>query len=487
MMTQTSVAAQVSGELLTDPTQPLSSHSLAAEGAQFFPLPAPYRAVHSDFPFVQLAQSSEAVSNTAADTLREQIATLYQDFLSYTRLILDESNSARLSIPGYRKSLEFIQYSREKATDAYKTGDYVSVNRIILTALAEIEKVNSSIHNQYELYLDTAKDAFESGQLELARESILWAEKLKPAEADVLTWKNHIESLPDLLAYRESAADARNKGDLSSELNALKQVLSLLPVEDGFQAEIGDVNSRINTLKAKIRDRNFANSISEGNRAVLAGNLKQARHAFSKAKKQRPNAAETTDLEHRITRLKNEIKVNNLLDEAEFAAKEDEWSKSLMLLEQVLALFPNHAEAASRRETASKIIDFQRQIDHLIARPERLSTPRISSHATGLIKGVDEVRSLSKRLSLAADELHSATELWQIPVHVHVISDGETHVSVRGVGQVGKTEERVIELRPGQHVFEGSRKGYRSVLVEVFIKQSGSGEQRVTVICHERI
>ena len=72
------------------------------------------------------------------------------------------------------------------------------------------------------------------------------------------------------------------------------------------------------------------------------------------------------------------------------------------------------------------------------------------------------------------------------PVNVNVISDGKTFVSVRGVGKVGETTGKTIQLKPGTYSFEGKREGYRSKLIEVSIPLNRSDVQ-VTVIADERI
>ena len=51
---------------------------------------------------------------------------------------------------------------------------------------------------------------------------------------------------------------------------------------------------------------------------------------------------------------------------------------------------------------------------------------------------------------------------------------------------VGRTRERTIELRPGQYVFEGKRRGYRTKLVEVVVQANLSAPVEVRIVCDER-
>ena len=71
-------------------------------------------------------------------------------------------------------------------------------------------------------------------------------------------------------------------------------------------------------------------------------------------------------------------------------------------------------------------------------------------------------------------------------VAVRILSDGQTKISVRGVGQVGATLDRTIELRPGSYTFEGVRAGFRSKLMKVDIPP-GTEEIVLEIYLDERI
>ena len=57
---------------------------------------------------------------------------------------------------------------------------------------------------------------------------------------------------------------------------------------------------------------------------------------------------------------------------------------------------------------------------------------------------------------------------------------------MRGVGRVGLTNEKTIDLRPGKYTFEGKRTGYRSKLIQVDIPP-GSENVVVEIYTDERI
>ncbi|MEQ8938939.1 MAG: hypothetical protein RLT30_09585, partial [Gammaproteobacteria bacterium] len=71
-------------------------------------------------------------------------------------------------------------------------------------------------------------------------------------------------------------------------------------------------------------------------------------------------------------------------------------------------------------------------------------------------------------------------------VDVVVKSDNKTNVLVRGVGIVGMTDSKTIQLKPGSYKFEGKREGYKSKLIDVLVPYD-KNQMQLTVVCDEPI
>ena len=443
----------------------------------------PYRL--ADFEKIELAQADAGDSSTHA--VEQQVTALYEQFVSYAQLILDNPSPARLQIPGYEKSLEFIEYSLDKATEAYNAKDFSSVNRIILAALDEVEKANAKEHEAFNLYMQVAEDAYLDERIEQAQESIAWAQDLRPNDGEAQTLKQQIDKLPKLFASRREAQDARAAGNLSDELRALKQVLTALPQDDSHASEISETQKRIQTIEQIQRDQIFVNTIAQGEKAIVNQNINAAENALKTAQKLRPTAVETKRLQLNISAVKINLRTKELLQTAMDKADSDDWDEALTSLEQILKLDPNHTDANEQRDLAIKIVTHQKQIESFISRPHRLASANIATAAREVINSARELTFFSKRLGLAVADLKEKIQLWETAVSVRVISDGNTEIIVRGVGVVGQTDERTIELKAGHYIFEGSRKGYKSVLVEALISHGTEDMPTVTVICDEKV
>lgn len=232
------------------------------------------------------------------------------------------------------------------------------------------------------------------------------------------------------------------------------------------------------------QDREFLRAIAEGWKAVDDRELAAAKDALVRAARRRPEHGETRRLEARVAALERAETLDRHLADAQSAAARDDWAASLDAYESARALEPAHDKAVRGREIAARVLDTQRKIDRFLARPERLGSPAVVEAARKTLTESLPL-ALSPRLRMSAEELERVIEVWQTPVPVRVLSDNRTVIRVRGVGMIGRTEDRIVKLRPGTHVFEGKREGYRSKLIEVTVSP-GVLPEDVRVICDER-
>jgi hypothetical protein len=66
------------------------------------------------------------------------------------------------------------------------------------------------------------------------------------------------------------------------------------------------------------------------------------------------------------------------------------------------------------------------------------------------------------------------------------MSDNMTDVRVRGIGKLGVILHKTIQLKPGNYTFEGTRKGFKSKLLQVLIPYD-QNNYSVSIICDESI
>ena len=70
-------------------------------------------------------------------------------------------------------------------------------------------------------------------------------------------------------------------------------------------------------------------------------------------------------------------------------------------------------------------------------------------------------------------------------INVKIFSDNETLIEIRGIGKVGKVEEKIIQLPPGKYYFIGKKKRFQRYFFRC--QFDGNEPVQLKVICLEKI
>ncbi len=418
------------------------------------------------------------VAQVSADN-RSVVVAAYEDALSRVDEAVEAWIVRRSKVPDFDQSQDLILASRRLAVEAYFDADYSEALRLIRQALAEVEQVFVKEQEYFDINLKIAISAYETEDVQRAQDAIAFALALRPSSEEATYWQQQIDRLPALVAARQDALAARNADHPHDEIIALQRVLKIRP--DDVQAE-----ARIESVFRLLQEREFNRSVKAGYRALEDKDIPKANEALSQAKKLRPTHAEIARLSGKIAQVERGIKVAELLTEAEQNALEDDWNSARQALDQILQLDPNINDAIKGREFAERMILAQRNLDDFLARPERLSSQNIVTAARRELERAQPLVEFSPHMQSTVTELKSEISKWQESIPVRVLSDGYTHIEVRGVGIVGVVTDRLVMLKPGAYQFEGERKGYRNKLVNVKVSPSQSEIIEVTIICDEQ-
>lgn len=414
----------------------------------------------------------------AASDPSQPLRERYQNTLKHIDNALEAWQLRRSIVPGFDQSQNLVLQSRGKAIQAYLDADYREAVRLLQQAIDEIDSVQQLEEEYFELNLSLAMSAYEAEDVGPAQEAIALAAALRPEHDEVHLWRRRIETLPDLVAARQEAVDARHAGRLQDEIDALYRVVSLMP-KDGVAL------NRIEVAKQQLRNRKFNQIITQGHQALTEGNLTKARQALTSAQKIYPQYSEIKRLDQSIAQVARDNEISRLIAAAEQDAYQDDWYSVAQKLDAVMKLAPGHNEVIEDLEIARKLVITQRNLDDFVARPHRLSSANIAAAARQEIEQAQALREYSPHMSSTIEKLELELDRWQQPMPVRVFSDGETHIEVRGVGIIGTTVDRIVMLKPGTYQFEGKKKGYRNKLVEVSVSTNTDETATIEIICDE--
>ena len=400
--------------------------------------------------------------------------------------LLHRLETALLSIPAataprpdFDAAVERIRLAGEKALEAHRDGDSESAVRLLTGAAQEAEEWVRSEEARFRIALQAARDAYAAGNAADARMHIAQALRQRPDDSEAKQWDARIAHLPELLAERRKAEDARVAGRLREEQAALRRIVELDHDDAGAR-------ERVAAIDRELREQAFARAVAQGRQAVENRAPEPAKQALAEAQRLDPEHADTRQLRAQVAALERTLDRDGHLAAAEQAAGRDDWEAALAAFEAARAIEPTHDAAVSGSGLATRIVEAQRAVDEFLSRPERLGAPRVADAARDALRRAAALTALSPRLANGAEGLDRAIEAARTPVPVRIVSDEETEIGIRGVGTVGRVRERTIDLLPGQYVFEGKRRGYRSKLVDVVVQANLDAPVEVRIVCDER-
>ena len=477
------VRETASAQAIPEPRQTPAGRSESVTAA---PAPTPAGAAPTEptaAPVHTTASPPEPASGTASSdvSVRDEGAKQSQleEALRRLEAILLSRTAGSSPYPEFDAALERIRLGRGRALEAHADGDIDSALRLLGGAEREADELVRNEEARFRLSLQAVEEAYVAGNVEEARMHVDQTLRQRPDDPEAKRWESRVGRLPELLAQRRNAHDARSAGNLRGELAALKRIVGLDP---------GDTSAgeRARTIERDLREQAFARTIAQGRQAVADRALDSAKRALAEAQRRDPQHADTLALGTQVATLERMLIRDMRLAAAEQAAAHDDWEAALRAFEEARTIEPTHDGAIGGGTLAARMVKAQRAVDEFLARPERLGSAAVADAARAALRDAETLAALSPRLARTTDGLERAIEAARTPVPVTILSDERTEIGVRGVGTVGRVRERTIELVPGEYVFEGKRRGYRSKLVEVLVEAKSAAPVEVRVVCDER-
>ena len=365
------------------------------------------------------------------------------------------------------------------ALQAFGAGDYSSALSRVRAATIETLRILKVRDANFAAHLKAAVSAFDTNRYERARAEIDRALLMRPDHPTAQEYQARIELMPKVLSYLEAAAKARAENELRSEKAYLEKVIRLDPARRNEK-------SRLTFLNKKIAEEDFASHLSTGLQAVERRDLGAARTSLTHARAKFPDRPELTVLKKNIEALSRDLSLESALNEANQSVSNDDWDRAYQAFSKANSIDPANATAVEGERIAAEMLAGRRGLDRFLKRPDRLASKTVAAAARQALEEVRHLTGLSPTLKDSTEKLSKMIEHASRPVEVLVKSDGKTDITVRRIGIVGKTLEKVIKLRPGDYTFEGTRTGYKSKLINISVPVDGEGIE-IRIICDEQI
>ena len=376
-------------------------------------------------------------------------------------------------------SQETILANYNSALSAFAAANYDVAIAAIDAATEEAAKELERRATAFKTAMREASQAYELDDVETAAINIERALQIDPGSNEARELKQGISKLPNILDLQEKASIARLENNLDREAKLLKNVIELDPNRT-------HVKDRLKEVVTEIAEIKFARAIDDGVRHVEKRDLRRAANALKSAESIYKTREEAKLLRRQVAELRVELEVEATVRKGIEASGADQWDQALKHFSEALKKLPENKDAADGKTLSLSVLESHTKLDRHLASPERLSAGNVAEEVKRLIDSTRVYEPFSASLSRKVAELKQNLSDFSVPVPVWVNSDGQTDVSVRGVGRVGVTTGRAIELKPGTYLFEGKRPGYRNKIIE-FKVPVGDKKVTVEVVCDERV
>ena len=288
-----------------------------------------------------------------------------------------------------------------------------------------------------------------------------------------------IEKLPDLLPLLNSAAIARAENDLQKEFKCLQQVLKIAPERDG-------VKDRLNELTGRIQTQKFEWHIASGFDNIENKQPQKARSHYRAARQIDSKRPELSLLLTQILALEKSFRIKLAVNQANLAVRRDDWEQVKLNFAMAAKDAPENQTVVEGLRRANHILSVQARLNQFLKAPYRLAHPKVLNEAQQTVVAAKSASENSFTIKRQAIQLGKLITRINRMIPVTIISDNQTYVLVRSVGKVGVVTQKIIQLKPGNYTFEGTRKGFKSKLLNHLIPYD-QNQFSVRVICDESI
>ena len=416
---------------------------------------------------VVAAADAQLGALTLAETARALDQSTYAELKRLEYLKTAFENTYREAVETYNQGLRDLNAANYKeSVDGFEmTGAILGdlEGRSIQQVGGMLEAANAALA---ELDLVAARSAFERVQQ---------IDSANTAAADGLLIVSSLEGISTEVQALKALQAAGNLNEAMIQLEAL---LVKHPNNPFL------LNER-KVIDTQIRAREFKAALALATKAEAEGDLLAAVTALEVAIAIRPSP----ELNERLTELKLKAKAARLkvlLEDGYNALKAGSFDGARQLYREAVALAPESKEARTGLEKASSLyLANIRYTQNITSAAKYLQEGRYPL-AAKFFNDAMTSRPSSVPLSQVQEESRLRAELaiQGQQIELHVVSDKKTYVSIIGVFAPERFKEKDLKLYPDVYKLKGTRKGYRSIEIEIKIDTRSSKE--IEVICTEK-
>lgn len=436
-----------------------------------------YTHINDDTEVVSLSNTIEPIQSPIVPD--EQLRQSYINALSdYENVLKPELNKIDLEKWDQARSQRLVLLEDE-ALSKFSAADYVNA----VSSIEELKQLAQAMitdsQQAFEQAISIAQSAYDADHYDEAKFQIAKALMLDITSVEAEALSTKIDKLPEILTLVEEINTARVENKPEKELNLINELIKLDP-------ERGAVVKRKQVLIDSINNTNFKSYIAQSYQAIKQGNSEKAKQKILAAKNIFPNRQEVGDALRALQKLEKKQQFKRYQQKAQSAIASDDWVTAKKQLELALREQADDKVNQKKLIKATSIIALNNEFEQQLKHPYRLSNKQLASRMKDMTIQASALVDASPSLNKNTQKLSHLIDSMNQKISVKIVSDNQTNILVRGVGVVGITQLKTIQLTPGRYTFEGKRKGFKSKLIEVLIPYDQKS-YRLSIQCDEPI
>ncbi len=367
----------------------------------------------------------------------------------------------------------------EQARRHFEIREFLAARDAYAAGLEELQKISDLVQPTLTEQLRQGQQALEAGQSSVAEAAFALALEIDPGNETATQGRKRAQTLDQVNGLVAQATNEERAARLEQAVQQYEEALKLDPQTQA-------ASDGLTRVRGRIAGDEFAAAMSLGLRQLEAGKLGDARRSFERAGQLRPGAREVNEALARVAETDRQRAIAAHGSQAERLEKGDRWPEALAAYEAALKLDPALEFARQGRERLAPRVELLKQIDTLLAAPERLMAAAVRDEARALVAEAQKVSPPSPTLNQRSQTLASRLSQFETPVRVALLSDNQTDVVVYRIGRMGAFERRELELLPGTYTIVGTRVGFRDVRRQLTVLP-GQNAPTLEIRCEEPI
>ena len=421
------------------------------------------------------APETNKSSGTDLEKLRAEFKNLFKQYKNeleprLLRINLKHWNKDALNTINEIENVMMLSFSKSDYQKALENIRQLTTN--VMAILEESERIFRN--NQEAAALFYSDDNYDKASLYIEKALIIF-----PHSVEALALKKDIEKLGHILPLLKKANAARAERDHINEFNILQKIIKL----DSKRIK---ETARFNYLKQKIKDNSFDIQITSAFEKIGNNKITEAKSYYEKAKKVDPKRKELKILMSKISQSEKLYSIQESIRKADEAARQDNWLQAKINFAEVLRHMPENEKAVKGLKLSEEILEIQFILDQHINSPYRLTDKNILNNVKEILIQAERVTEHSTSIKSKIDKLKKLIDIFNRLIPVTIKSDNRTDIKVRSFGKLGVVLNKTIQLKPGNYIFEGTRKGFKSKLLQVTIPYNQKS-YIISIICDEPI